>query len=285
MEKKDSYRPSRKWVVRSSTGLATLVLSTAAYSAAPASWWVDIANDRGDAVKTLLAQGADPNEVNKDGQPALMQAIRDGAWDVYDILLAHRKIDVNATNATGETPLMYLAVVGDTKRAQALIKRGAQVNRLGWTPLQYAASTGKLETVKMLIANKAMIDAPSPDGTTALMMAALAGSEPVVRLLLQSGAEVTTQNLKKQDAADWARLKNHTVLAKQLDQLIQEKLDERAALRAGQAPGSAESAPATPDPGTEPSRPSSDKVVKEPDAGGGTSRYFDLDRFNDDVKN
>src|SRR5690606_22092420 len=102
----------------------------------------------------------------------------------------------------------------------------------GWTPLQYAASTGKVDTARMLITNKAIIDAPSPDGTTALMMAAYAGSEPVVRLLLKAGAEVTAQNLRKQDAADWARLKKHNALAKQLDELTQQTLAKRSALHA-----------------------------------------------------
>src|SRR3546814_8503046 len=92
-------------------------------------------------------------------------------WDVYDLLAANKKTALNAININRETPLMYLAVVGETKRAQDLIRRGAMVNRLGWTPLQYAASKGHLDTVKMLVANKALVNAPGPDGTTTLMMA------------------------------------------------------------------------------------------------------------------
>src|SRR3546814_13369141 len=89
-----------------------------------------------------------------------MQAIRDGAWGVYDVLAAHRKTSLNAININRETPLMSLAVLGETKRAKDLIRRGALVNRMGWTPLHYAASTGKLATDRMLIANKAIIDEP-----------------------------------------------------------------------------------------------------------------------------
>src|SRR3546814_7885689 len=73
--------------------------------------------------------------------------------------------------------------------------------------------------LKMLVANKALINAPGPDGTTALMMAAYGGSEPVVRFLLESGADATMQNLQKQNAADWARLKQHTSLDEQLDEI------------------------------------------------------------------
>src|SRR5690606_7179149 len=103
----------------------------------------------------------------------------EGAWNVYDVLISNRKTDLNAVNFNRETPLMYLAILGETKRAENLIRRGAEVNRLGWTPLQYAASKGQLETVRMLVAHKALVNAPAPDGTTALMMAAYAGSEEV----------------------------------------------------------------------------------------------------------
>src|SRR3546814_6545439 len=77
---------------------------------------------------------------------------------------------------------MYLAVAGQTERARTLIARGAQVNRLGWTPLHYAASKGHVETAKLLLANKAMVNAPSPDGTTPLMMAGLSGCHDMLQV-------------------------------------------------------------------------------------------------------
>ena len=220
---------------------AGLALCAAAHAAAPANWWVDIANDRADDIKALIVQGADPNVVNGKGQPSIMQAVRDGAWHVYDVLAADSRTKVNVTNVNNETPLMYLSVVGQTRRAEALIARGAKVNRLGWTPLQYAASKGHLDTVQMLVAHHAIIDAPSPDGTTALMMAAFSGSQPVVQYLLDQGAVPIVQNMGGHDAADWARLGKHEKLADKLHALIQKTLAERAAQHAhdvaGQAPG------------------------------------------------
>ncbi|MCI2807615.1 ankyrin repeat domain-containing protein [Eoetvoesiella caeni] len=217
-----------------------LCFATAVAAVSP-SWWVDIANDRVEAIKTELAQGESPNEISPKGQPALMQAIRDGAWKVYDLLAAHRRVDVNAENRMHETPLMYLAVVGDVKRAQALIKRGAKVNHLGWSPLHYAASKGHADMVKLLVVNKAIVNAPSPEGTTPLMMAAFAGSDESVRILLSAGADVTTRNLKQQNAADWARMRNQAGLAKRLDQLNAKVLAERAAAHArNRAAGAAE---------------------------------------------
>ncbi len=287
-------------------GCAAVLLSVASYAANPSSWWVHIANDRAPNVKTMLAQGADPNELSSKGQPAIMQAIRDGAWNVYDVLAANRKTSLNAININRETPLMYLAVLGQTKRAQDLIRRGAMVNRLGWTPLQYAASTGKVDTAKMLIANKAIIDAPAPDGTTALMMAAHSGNEAMVQLLLKHGAEVTTQNLQKLDAADWARNNKHEALAAKLDALTDKVLKQRAALRQQNSAGTASptdraggaSQGGSQTPGTTdikavdltdldagastPPKTTKPGAVTTPSTNGSkASPYFDLDRFND----
>ncbi|MBC2769472.1 ankyrin repeat domain-containing protein [Pusillimonas minor] len=271
---------------------ALLVAGTAVGAVSP-NWWVDIKNDRVDSVKTELALGEDPNVKSADGEPAIMQAIRDQAWGVYDLLSRHRALDVNITNKNNETPLMYLAIVGDVERSKALIARGAQVNRLGWTPLHYAASKGQVKMVNFLMANKALVDAPSPDGTTPLMMAAFSGSEDTVRALLDAGAEVTTQNLSKLDAADWARNKNFTSLADRLDALIDNTLAQRYGRQGGPAAAvarpvapiapqvQAPRAPSAPSP-TLASDPNAPTLASDPNQtpeAGSTSRYFDLDRF------
>jgi ankyrin repeat protein len=247
----------------------------ATYAANPADWWLHIANDRSAQVKSMLDRGADPNELSSKGQPAIMQAIRDDAWKVYDVLVAHPRTALNAININRETPLLYLAVLGQTERAQDLIKRGAQVNRLGWTPLQYAASTGQVETAKMLLSHQAIVNAPGPDGTTALMMAAHSGNDAMVQLLLDRGADVTMQNLQKLDAADWAREKKYTKLAAQLDALIQKTLKEREL--GGPKPSTTPVPDRKQEKQPEPSRADKDAINQKPSA----SQYFDLERFDE----
>lgn len=169
------------------------------------NWWLDLANDRVAELRQSLAEdGADPNRRTANGQPALMKAVSDGAWKAFDLLAADPRTNVNIENPAGETPLMYFAIAGQTERADALIKRGARVNRLGWTPLHYAASKGQLEMAKLLLKNQAMPNAPAPDGTTPLMMAAFSKSRDMVKLLLDAGADATTRNQQDQNAADWA---------------------------------------------------------------------------------
>ena len=152
-----------------------------------------------------------------------MRAVVAGAWNVFDAIAADRRTDVNAENPAGETPLMYLAIAGQTDRARALIARGAQVNRLGWTPL-HAASKGQLAMAQLLLQHKAMVNAPAPSGETPLMMAALSGSKPMVELLLKAGADVTTRDTKGQNAADWATTGKSTKLAAELRELIARRI-------------------------------------------------------------
>jgi hypothetical protein len=285
--------------------LATAVFSASAL-AAPKNWWVNITNDRASEVKAMISRGIDVNSVNADGEPAIMQAIRQGAWGVYDILAADRRTNVNAENHLGETPLMYLAVVGETARAQALIKRGAQVNRLGWAPLHYAASRGHLDTVKMLLANGAQVNAPGPDGTSALMMAAFSGEQPIVQTLLNAGADPAMQTLQKQSAADWARKRGFNELGRKLDAVEQRVLDYRDALRKqsnqvvtyGITAPWGSSQPTNTTQQTDIAPPNLQLDAAQPAAGEsspsssavpvveqkqGASRYFDLKRFDEKV--
>jgi len=212
------------------------------------NWWVYVANDNADQVRTLLAQGADPNIRYRNGQPALMRAVADDAWQVFDAIAADRRTDLNVENPAGETPLMYLALAGQTERAAALIARGAHVNRLGWTPLHYAASKGQVGTARLLIRHKAIVNAPSPRGVTPLMMAGFSGSREMVNLLLGAGADSTTRDLDGKNAADWAAQGKSDRLAEDLRDVIARAEAAREALRRAPVPGGPAAGRASPAP-------------------------------------
>ncbi len=58
---------------------------------------------------------------------------------------------------------------------RTLRARGAALENPGWTALIYAATGGHDAIVTYLLAEGANINAPSPNGTTALMMAVREG--------------------------------------------------------------------------------------------------------------
>jgi len=202
------------------TLVATFGLASGAQAANPKDYWVYVANDNVAAVKDLLASGFDPNTRSPNQQTGLIQATRDGAWQVFDVLLAAPKINVNAANQYNETPLMYVALIGDLPRVKALVAKGAKVNKDGWTPLHYAAVKARSAVAKFLLENGALPNELTPEGDTALILAVRADSVETVQVLINGGADPSFSNLKAQDAIDVARSRGKEDLAKALEKIV-----------------------------------------------------------------
>lgn len=164
-------------------------------------------NDR--AMVNLLLRGMHPNTVDANGQPALVKALHLESWRVADALLLAPGIDVNAANRQGETPLMLACVKGRLDWVRRLIAKGAKVNQPGWAPLHYVASADLPDSVAiarvLLQEEYAYIDALSPNGSTPLMLAAQYGSQEMVQLLLEEGADVHLRNQLGLSAIDFAQ--------------------------------------------------------------------------------
>lgn len=204
------------WLILS----AGLGLGTAAKAANTKDYWVYVANDNVAAVKELLASGFDPNTRSPNQQTGLIQATRDGAWQVFDALLAAPKINVNTANQYNETPLMYVALIGDLPRVKALITKGAQVNKEGWTPLHYAAVKARADVAQVLLERGALPNELTPEGDTALILAVRADNVETVQVLINGGADPSRSNLKAQDAIDVARSRGKEDLAKALEKIV-----------------------------------------------------------------
>lgn len=202
------------------TLFTSLGLSTGAQAANSKDYWVYVANDNVAAVKELLASGFDPNTRSPNQQTGLIQATRDGAWQVFDVLLASPKINVNGANQYNETPLMYVALIGDLPRVKALVAKGAKVNKEGWTPLHYAAVKARSAVAKFLLENGALPNELTPEGDTALILAVRADSVETVQVLINGGADPSFSNLKAQDAIDVARSRGKEDLAKALEKIV-----------------------------------------------------------------
>lgn len=191
--------------------------------------WVYVTNDKVSELNELLNRGLNPNIRTKQQQPALIQAVRDGSWNVFDALLARPDINVNELNPLGESPLMYVALVGDLPRTQKLVSKGAKVNKEDWTPLHYASIKGQVKVIQFLLANGANPNEIAPTGDTPLILAVQSDSVEAVQLLLNAGADPSASNFKAQDAADIARSKGREDLAVALEKIAEKRQAARAA--------------------------------------------------------
>jgi uncharacterized protein len=172
--------------------------------------------DNARTVNELLQRGFDPNTLSEKGQSPLYLALRDGSPKVVAALLAHPQTRLDATNAANETPLMMAALRGNVAAVRQLLDLGATLNRDGWTPLHYAATGPEPQVVALLLERGAVIDAPSPNRSTPLMMACRYGPEGAVDLLLRRGASLQLRNDAGMNAIDFARSAGREALTERL---------------------------------------------------------------------
>jgi ankyrin repeat protein len=155
-------------------------------------------------IKAWIDQGAEwPDQYANETPPVpvepraakLMDAAQWGSAAAVKALL-DQGADPNTRNDVGATPLMR--AVNDLAKTRLLIDRGANVNARsddGRTPLLIAAGlSGAAPVVKLLIERGANVAVKAPGlmgETTPLAEAAYTGDESMFRLLMDHGADVT----------------------------------------------------------------------------------------------
>lgn len=172
-------------------------------------------------VQSLLGSTINPNEINPiGGEPAMVNALREGAMRVFGVLLAHPGTDLEAKAVNGNTALMMAAFKRNGPTVRALLAKGAAVNQPGWSALHYAAASGGDDIARILLQRGAKIDATSPAGTglfTPLMMAAREGYTSTALLLIDQGANPGLKNSEGLTAAQLAERAGKTQVAASID--------------------------------------------------------------------
>ena len=177
--------------------VASLAIVLMAGAVPPADSPLIDATKRGDvaAVRSLLAEGADPNVAQGDGLTALHLAAQEGNLEIAEVLLGGGAMVEAQTRIGGYTPLHLASGGAHTSLVGALLEAGANAGAVttttGVTPLHLAARAFNGQgVVKALLEGGASVNArESAAGQTALMFAASYGRSGAVRELLSHGAD------------------------------------------------------------------------------------------------
>ncbi|KAI9395338.1 hypothetical protein POPTR_005G219201v4 [Populus trichocarpa] len=140
----------------------------------------------GDGLEETVANIKDLN-----GRTALHFAAVGGRAHVCRYLTAEAKLDVNARDGKGETPLHNSITADRYPTAVHLLENGANPNAAtdsGLTPLHYAAKSGLKKFLLLLILKGAEVDAKADSGTP-LKWAAIHGQKKAVKILLDNHAD------------------------------------------------------------------------------------------------
>jgi ankyrin repeat protein len=205
--------------------------------------------DNGDRVRTVLANGGDPNSMDSNQVSALMyaalyasprvieQLLRAGADFKYRdpngvtalVLAAHSyesaKIligagaDVNAKSKIGVTPFMTAAAYpGNTALLRLMLEKGAdtKASALGATALTLAVLTGDADNTALLLESAADPNTAGPGGLSALHLAVMRGDRRMVQLLLDAGAKVTARTSNGEDILERYGFWNDPALVRML---------------------------------------------------------------------
>ena len=158
-----------------------------------------------EAIRLLIDEhGLNRNAKTNDGRTALHFAAVGGHPDVIRQLIDEHGLNRNAKTNDGRTALHCAAFGGHPEVIRLLIEYGLDKNAKtndGRTALHRAAALGNVEVAQQLISAGADREAREQiKGSTPLQLAIVNGQKEMVRMLVQQGARVDSQNKEGQNA-------------------------------------------------------------------------------------
>lgn len=131
-------------------------------------------NESTETIKKMLDHAGDVNAQDAEtGCTLLYIAAHKGNLEITTELITRgAKINTEAQDKSGQTPLMAAIIAGNDAVAKLLLNHGANVNpkepTTGCSPLHFAAYKGNLELIELLLSKGANINAKDCCGQTPL---------------------------------------------------------------------------------------------------------------------
>ncbi|HJU09145.1 MAG TPA: ankyrin repeat domain-containing protein [Rhodanobacteraceae bacterium] len=150
----------------------------------------DSYHGRSEAVMTLLANGADPRLVDREGNTPLHYAALAAEPSIAAILI-DAQAPLDALNRNRQSPLGLAAGAANWGLVKFLLEHGAKSEPSQGVPALLCAAAiadDDPRGVQLLLKHRARVDAADSLGRTALMNAALEGHAAIVRVLLDAGS-------------------------------------------------------------------------------------------------
>ncbi|WP_341815349.1 ankyrin repeat domain-containing protein [Wolbachia endosymbiont (group B) of Aricia artaxerxes] len=172
-----------------------------------------VESDGFNEAKGLIAQGANIDTNDKNGNTLLYSAAEIGDLNLVKLLLDN---GANIETKNGEyqaTPLHGAVLNERLNVVKLLLNRGANVNaedKDNWTPLHYAADTNSLDIVKVLVDAHANLDARGDYGKAPLDIARDSSIAEYLEKKLNEKGEKPVQRRRRHHHGDHNRNHNHS---------------------------------------------------------------------------
>jgi len=177
-----------------------------------------------ESTKYLLENGIGITEKNHNGATWLHSAAGTGNQELVEMLI-NKGLDINATDKDGSTPILHAAWSNNAELIKYMIKKGAKVNPKecistacnlpNGSPLHNAAWRSP-QILKVLLDEGANVSTENLHGQTAFHNAAQSGNLQCAEMLLKAGSKVNTVNVDGETPLQTAILRGNNDIVKLL---------------------------------------------------------------------
>ena len=180
---------------------------------------VAAAHDAVTCAELLIPHLSNLNISDRAGRQALHHAVFNGHINIVNLLLKNNA-NIHAYDRQERRALHWAAYMGHTEIMKVLVANGADINcrdkRCGDSPMHAAAAAGQVGAVKMLLDMGFDINTQNAQKSTPLHLACFNGQDVVVHELLEHGADTNIPNENGSTSLHHAAASTHGALCLEL---------------------------------------------------------------------